>query len=161
MKTTLITTYNWYQHNAPEAVIAPEVHDILVDHATATINEMTTNDFTSGELIATVGDDNTQYMGQWSVESLSTPQALYNHLVKDMKANLITLIRKHGVQSKFVNHCRVINIAEYEFELAGELIEEISETNVMNEKGHKFNYCFLETELERVLEIIEDIQNSK
>lgn len=161
MKTTLITTFNWYQQNAPKAVITPRVSDTLSDIATAHINKMTSEDFTSGELLATVGDDNTQYMGQWSVESLSTPQALYNHLVKEMKTNLIGLIRNQGTESKFAGNCRVLNIAEHELVLCGELIEEISETKLLNDNGLEFNHCFLETELERVLEIIEDIQSSK
>jgi hypothetical protein len=158
MKKSLITTFNWFNSNDPKVEIDAVVSDILVEQATSHINEMTANGFYSGELIANIGDNNTLFKGDWLVEDITSPKALFNHLSKGMRTDLIALVRKNGVDSKHVNNCKVLDIAEYELVLAGEHIETISETHLFTPYGLQFNFCLLETELERVLEIIEEIQ---
>jgi hypothetical protein len=116
--------------------------------------------YTSGELNTHHGDEETQYQGTWSLVDVSRPKELYSHLVKSMKDDLINLIRERGQESKHVSNVNVLDIAEFELEIGGEHIETIGEMKLYSPSGLEFNLCLLEMELERVLDIIEDIKES-
>lgn len=159
MQTTTITTTKWFNTSNPQEAIGTAPLEALQDLANEHMNQMTTNGFREGELNETLDMNDTQYTGYWSVVTSHDPLALFNHIVKSMKDNIQTLINSQGVESKHVANLKVLNIEEYEFTIDGERINEIGEVKLFDPSGLEFNHCFLERELERALEIIEDLKN--
>lgn len=158
MKKTLLTTLNWFISAQPKASIDMRSQELLSEKATVHINQMVADGFTEGELNAQLNDNNKEYRGSWSIIDATRPLDLYNQLVKGMKADIFKLIREQGVECTFDSSVKSLDIGRYELELAGEHIEFISETHLYTNEGLLFNLCLLETELARVLSIIEDIQ---
>lgn len=158
MQKSTITEFNWHNPENQKAVFSVETQEFLEESAQSHISEMTEAGYNSGELTTNINEEQAHFRCTWSVVDVSRPQDLYNHLVKNMKADLIQLIRQYGVDSKHVQGIKVLAISEYELVLAGELITTIGETKLYSLNGLEFNHCLLELDLERVLDIIEDLQ---
>ena len=159
MQTTHITTTKWFNTENPQELIGTQQLEALQDLANEHINKMTANGFREGELNETLDMNDTKYTGYWSDVTSHDPLALFNHIVKTMKADIKNLIASEGVGSKHVANLKVLNIEEYEFTIDGERINEIGEVKLFDPSGLEFNHCFLERELERALEIVEELKN--
>jgi hypothetical protein len=158
MKKSILTQYQWHNISDPQADIILENEECLHETATSHIDEMVEQGFNRGELSTNPTGATDHYQCTWSVSDVSRPQDLYRLIVQGMKEDLANLIIHAGVDSTHVKDLKVLDISDYELVLAGELITAISKTRLYTPYGVEFNHCLLEVELERVLEVIEDLQ---
>jgi hypothetical protein len=152
-----LTSFTWVNAENPEETLSAEVVEYLDESARSHIAEMTENGYQSGEYSTNIKDGKTFYECIWSVLDLTRPTDLLKHLVNNMQANILRLIETHGVVYKDVN---VLDIGRFEFELLGDHIEYIGENKIYTACGKEVNPCVLQTELERVLVILEDLENN-
>lgn len=158
MQKSTITEFNWYEESNPNVIINAETEEKLIDFAETTISTAVSDGFTSGFFNTDSIEDGKNFRCSWEIVDVSRPLDLYNHLVKQMKKDIRRLISFTGVESKYIQGLKVLDISGYELEIGGQHILEVGDVKMYNDDGNEFNLCLLERELEAVLDLIDDIK---
>lgn len=158
--TMKIIEISWVKQSAPSETIDKKTIKSLNLSTISSIQNFVNSGFDKGLFNTTQDNSDETYSASWKCTDVSGPLDLYNNLVKNMKADICDLINLAGVDYEHVQDLKVLDIVKYDLVIDGYRIQHLSDVNAYSDNALAFNLCILETDLELVLKILEDIRKT-
>ena len=82
----------------------------------------------------------------------------YSKLINKISSKIEKLIQSNGVNPDFIGgDDKFLDLRKYEYIVSGEMVCFLNNVHFYNEDNNQFNFYLVESELERLCEIIDDL----